>query len=326
MHKAEVVEPIKVMTDGFEALRARVRQIITAEDLTQKDVSRASGIAYGTLTGWLSGTYAGRSDRIAADVERWLGAREERRAAIAFAPASPGFVRTPTAERCQQALTMAQVLPDIVAIVGAAGIGKTESACAYRESNPNVWMVTANPAASGANTIMTMIAEEMRLVERNSQKLTRAIGQKVLGAQGLIIVDEAQHLGLTALEQLRSIHDAYGVGFAFVGNETVHGLLSGGRHGEHAQLSSRFGYRLAQRRPVAPDIEMLLDAWAVDDDAQRQFLVKVGGKPGALRVMTKVLRLTALLGGGEARSLAGLRFAYERLTRSPDSVGQEDRS
>lgn len=53
----------------IEALRGQVRTIMAAEGLSQADIATDSGIAYGTFTGWLSGKYQGRNDRVAAQVQ-----------------------------------------------------------------------------------------------------------------------------------------------------------------------------------------------------------------------------------------------------------------
>ena len=45
------------------------------------------------------------------------------------------------------------------------------------------------------------------------------IVQGLRGREGLLIIDEAQHLLLPALESLRSIHDATACGLVLMGNE-----------------------------------------------------------------------------------------------------------
>jgi DNA transposition AAA+ family ATPase len=296
---------------------------MTGEGLTARQRSIESGVAYGTLTGWLAGTYAGRNDRVAALVARWLAARAEWRNTAGAAAAAPGFLSTPSAVSFTQALQIAQALPDIVAIVGAPGVGKTMACRRYQEANPHVTLITANPSVSGANVVLAAIAEALRLTERNSTRLYRSIGAKLNGAQALIVVDEAQHLKVPAYEQLRALHDEYGIGLAFVGNVAIHSVLSGGAGGsEHAQLSSRFGFRVVQRKAAPEDVEMILDAWEIDGAAERKFLATVAAKPGALRVMNKVIRLAGLLvqGSGRPATVENLRIAYEQQTRSPGAA------
>lgn len=47
------------------------------------------------------------------------------------------------------------------------------------------------------------------------------------GARGRLIADEAQHLTLDAVEELRYLHDNSRTGLVFAGNEKVHSQLIG---------------------------------------------------------------------------------------------------
>ena len=76
------------------------------------------------------------------------------------------------------------------------------------------------------------------------------IVQRLQGTKGLLILDEAQHLMLPALESLRSIHDATACGLVLMGNEAVYSRLSGRRSAEFAHLFSRVGMVLKLENPL----------------------------------------------------------------------------
>lgn len=304
-------------------IRDRVRAVMAAEGLSQADVARQSGVAYGTLTGWLAGTYAGNNDRVAGDIQIWLAARVEQRRAATAVPRPPGFHRTPSAEAFLETLRFAQVIPEISVIAGGAGIGKTTACRHYAETTPNVWLATMQPNTANIHAMLTEIAEVMGVVEKSPTRLARAIGRKVQDSGGLIVIDEAQHLAPTALDQLRSIYDRYGVGVALVGNETVYSRLEGeGRKAQFAQLFSRIGVRVTQFRPRAGDICALIAAWGVEDPEEVKLLKAIARKPGALRVMTKCLQLASMLaaGQGEPRAIGHIKAAWERLSASPPAM------
>lgn len=305
--------------EEIAALRDQVRAVMEAEGLSQADVARDSGVAYGTFSGWLGGTYQGRNDRVAGEVQIWLASREERKRAAAVVPRSPGFVETRSATAFLEALRYAQVMPEISVVAGGAGIGKTTAAERYAATNPNVWLATMDPSTAGVHGMLAELAEVMGVVERVAMRMPRAIGRKIAGSGGLIVIDEAQHLQPVALDMLRSLYDRHGVGVALIGNETVYARLEGeGRKASFAQLFSRIGVRVTQARPRAEDVCALIAAWEVAEPEQVRLLKAIAAKPGGLRSLTKCLQLAGMLaaGAGETRGLAHIRAAWQRLTVS----------
>ncbi|MCA1972081.1 MAG: AAA family ATPase [Caenispirillum sp.] len=296
-------------------LRRQVMAVVDA-GVTRKKCADEAGIAYGTLTNWLGGTYAGDNDRIASEVARWLKAREERARTGAALPQEPGYTETVTTAKIISILQYAQIAPDIAVVGGDAGTGKTTSATEYCRTNPNAWMVTMDPSCSSANAMLAEICQVVGVQERLSTRLARAIGEQLKGKQALIVLDEAQHLSTQALEQIRSLHDKYGLGIALIGNVSIYARLEGGRTAQFAQLFSRVGMRLTKTRPTLGDIGKLLDAWGIEGKEERTFLTGVANKPGALRQMTKVIKLACLTasGNGGAPTLDHLRAAYSRLS------------
>lgn len=305
----------------MDEIRDRVRGIMANEGMSQAEIARQAGVAYGTFTGWLGGTYQGNNDKIAGEVQIWLSAREDKKRQASRIPETPGFQMTPTSAEMLDLLGYAQIFPGIVVVAGGAGIGKTRSAQHYAATNPNVWIVTMEPCSRTVYPMLAAIAEQMGIAERVMTKLSRAIGRKVEGTGGLLVIDEAQHLHSQALDQLRALHDLYHVGVALLGNEAVYNRLEGeGRSPGFAQLFSRIDMRKTQAHPKAGDICALIKSWGVEDSEEVKFLKAIGRKPGALRGLTKCLQLATMMaaGAGEERSIQHLKAAYERLSASGD--------
>ena len=303
--------------EDMDDIREAVRQVMTAEGLAQSDVARESGVKYGTFTNWLAKKYAGNNDRITGEVQIWLLSREENKRAALTIPQAPVFVATPSAAAFIETLRFAQIMPEITVISGAAGIGKTTAAHRYQADNPNVWVATMDPTTAKVNGMLLEICDVMNVLERAPAKLARAIGRKIEGTGGLLIVDEAQFLEVKALDQLRSFYDRHGVGIALMGNEDVYSRLTGeGKRSTFAQLFSRIGMRISQSRPKPADMCRLIEAWSVTDKEEIRLLKTIAGKPGALRSMTKVLQLASMLanGAGEPRTAAHIKAAYSRIS------------
>ncbi len=301
------------------AIRAECKRLKEQEGLDYTAQAKQSGVPYGTFTNYVNDTYQGNVDKVGANLKRWLDTRGERAATAAVLPLGPGFVETATARNGLAMLAFAQAAPDVVVLAGGAGIGKTELAKRYRATHPNVWLATMQPCTSGIHTALAEVAEVMSVEERSANRLSRAIGRRVKDTGALLIVDEAQHLQTAALDQIRSLHDAWGIGIALIGNESVYSRLEGeGRKSSLAQLYSRVGMRLTQAKPKPEDIAALIAAWGIGDPSTVKTLTAIAGKPGALRGMTKVLRLAAMLGGhdpdgGPVITEANVRGAWRQL-------------
>ena len=119
---------------------------------------------------------------------------------------------------------------------------------------------------------------------------------------------------------MRTLHDNAGIGIALVGNTTVFGRLGADqRTPQFAQLFSRIGMRMNLDKPRKADVTMLLTAWGLEEKAARELAMGIAMKPGALRSMTKVLRMAGGLGslaGREKPNVQDIQDAWSQLTLS----------
>ena len=283
-----------------------VARIIAEEDLTQAQVAKESGINGSVLSTLIKGTYAGDKDAQRVKLVKWLSVRGQRARARAVLPAAPGYVKCPTSETIWAAIAYAQAADAMAYVVGVPGVGKTFTARQYRDTQPSAWLVTMSPTSAGVVPALEEIAEALGLrPEGGARRIEKAIARKVQGTNGVLLIDEAQHLSPPALDAIRSIHDATGIGVCYLGNEDLAAKIAGGRRAERtAQLSSRIGYRRNIRRPVKADVTALLDAWQVRGRAERDYLADVGTRPGGLRTMTKLLQLASVMAASADQPLA----------------------
>lgn len=309
--------------EEIEAVRSRLRDVMSAEALTQKQVAADSGIAYGSFTPFFGGTYAGDASRVAEKVQAWLQAHE-RRAALRPALAMQTFIATPGAADIHQALAHAQDVPDMVVVTGPPGTGKTTALCEYTRRNPNVWTLIAEPSLNSVRALLQGLAACVGTDDLGSQhRIAREVSRRLAGTRGLIIVDEAQHLSSQMLDQLRAFHDQCQIGIAMVGNEAVIGRLEGGRRSaEYAQLFSRVGLRIKVgrgRRQVLADVAPLLESWGVPEGDARKRLQAIATHPGALRAMRKAWVIAQMLACAEQREVTGddIVHAWARLSATP---------
>lgn len=123
------------------------------------------------------------------------------------------------------------------------------------------------------------------------------------GTDGLVIVDESDHLPYDALEELRIIQEEADVGFALIGNDKVYTRMQGGinQAHEYARLWSRLGKPSAFKGSTKGDIKAIAQAWGldVDDKDLMTVLYEIGSKAGGLRALTQYLRLAGMTAKGQ---------------------------
>ncbi len=239
----------------------------------------------------------------------------------AVPPAMPGgaaaadWIETPTAVRIAAALAIAQTTADVAIVYGAAGVGKTCTARHYAGDVPDVWIATMTPATASVVPALEEVCAAVGIPASNgAAPLHRSIVKRLAGTDGLLIVDEAQHLQPAALDQLRSIHDAAGIGLALLGSRDVYARLVGGDQAAALdRLRSRVGRRLHLTATTPEDAAVLAGAWGIGSAEARKTLAEIGAKSGGLRAVAKVLRLAALQADGPTLTDAAVRAAWREL-------------
>jgi DNA transposition AAA+ family ATPase len=152
--------------------------------------------------------------------------------------------------------------------------------------------------------MMEYLRETLGVPETAPFRVAAAISLKLTNTGGLIVVDEAQHLRTDAFDELRSLHDLSGIGLAFVGNHGVWERMDGGgRKAEFAQLYSRVGFRVNIAKSTISDADDLLTASGIEDEKICKLLRAIAVRPGALRQMSKVLRIAQLQAIGAEETL-----------------------
>lgn len=300
------------------SLRATVSESINKGEFHQSQIARETGLSAAAVSTWLKGTYKGDNIAVEDKISIWLSAREEKKTSISGLPLLPSWIATPTAGRITNVLLYAQMAGDIAVVYGGAGVGKTYSCIEYQRKYPNVWLVTMTSDTANVAAALEEIAETIGLrgTPGRASRLRRELSRKFKGTGGLLIIDEAQHLSIAALESLRAIYDATGIGLVLAGNEFVYARLTGGnRAATFAQLFSRLGKKLRLVRPSKNDASALLDAIQVFGKQERQALMEIALKDGALRLMVKVWRLATMLAAGKETPVTceHIRLAWQDL-------------
>lgn len=217
-------------------VRQRVEDAMARDGLSQTLVSRESGISSSALSQYLAGTYKGSAPAVDRKLDKWLQSRDRRLNLTTTTLAEAQFFEGPAALKIMATLEYAQQAGDMASIIGAPGVGKTRAANEYQSRNPNCWIATITPSSSNVAMTLTEICDVIGVHPENfrgARSMAQIVRMRVRGTHGLLIVDEAQHLSLPAIEEIRSIHDATGVGIALLGSYAFQARVS------HERLQAR---------------------------------------------------------------------------------------
>jgi len=308
-----------------EAVIARLKAFKAERSLSWPELSNRIGIPTGTLSSFATGNYAGDAARIAGEVLRWFEAEAKQAAMRVSATLEPpAFQATRAGQEIIHLLRWAR-RGKIAVVATSPGYGKTSALRQFQADTPNVWVATMAPSTGGVATMLAEILDAMgeRDIKGSPQMLARRIRDRVRGSGGVIALDDAQHLGEKALDELRGIHDVTGVGVALLGNAgLLQRLEGGGRSVAFAQLFSRISLRIVKNLAYPEDGVMIGRAWGIEDERCLRWLGEQAAKPGGLRSLAMTIELASVLASGEGRAVSfeHLRDAWAQLSHRPHAA------
>lgn len=210
---------------------------------------------------------------------------------------------THTVDDIIMAVSFAEAAGDISLIYGDAGLGKTVSLKKYVSLHPDtiyIELKDCDKSTKGVcEKILFNIGKELHGVDR---LLVDTITDYLTNNPRLIIIDEAQHLSIRALENLRAINDSTETGIVLCGNPTVYDRMHGRGQAHFAQLYSRIGIRRHIIEPDLEDITKIFLNYGLDKESLL-YLHKLALQRGGIRNCVKVLNIALRLRDDEKEPL-----------------------
>lgn len=278
---------------SYEQAIERLKEYIAQSGKTQKAVGKELGISDGAVSGFLSGKYKTPHALIPK-----IASLISRNRKIAVAPKAPDFAPTTISRTVQNAIAYAHLRGVISVVYGDAGVGKTSTVNEYVKNDKLAMLITISPTFASITGVNELIAAQLGVRERVARKLTMEIVDRLKGSGRVLIVDEAQHLTVRALNHLRCLSDESGIGVALVGNEEVYSKMRGSGKADFAQLFSRVGMRKqVQTRDISmADIESIFGRYELEEGVVK-LLAGVANTPYGLRGAVNVYINTAAVYG-----------------------------
>jgi len=263
---------IKAWTLNPEAMRETryCDQIAPADEIEQK------------LTAWFAGL----------DVER----AESKTAA-------ESFIETAVSRKIWDGFEQARELCELVEIAAPPGTGKTCAAEQYLAQCRKlegfgcpVWRITLSEFSLSLKSVISMIGVELNAGAASVG--IHDIEARTEGRCGLLIVDEAQHIGeahltngMNILNGLRYFTDKKLFGIAFLSNGEIYRRVAGGKH---AQLSSRMeAWRVEVKTVPDEDVDLIMTAYGISGKPAREWCIKKAKGAGGLRALTNAFKLAS---------------------------------
>lgn len=215
-----------------------VKEYIKKTGKTQAAVAQELGISSGALSSFISGSYK-TPHTIVPKVKNLMEINEKKKITLT----DPPYVETSVSKMVKNAIKYSHIRGKISVVYGDAGIGKTQAFRSYLRENGLAIGITISPTYASITGVNELLADQLGVRERVARKITNEIIGRLRGSGRVLIIDEAQHLTVRALNHIRCLADEAEIGVCLIGNEEVYSKLKGSGKADFAQLFSRIGMR-----------------------------------------------------------------------------------
>ena len=281
---------------------------------SQRQISKETGLSTSVISQYLDGSYTGNNEKVTQTIIQYLEIGRERLNNIKSSSFYENLYNT---QQVLFACSYAHLRNDITLVNGDAGAGKTTALEHYAANNTGVIIVTASSCTTSATAILKLIASKLGKQDNQARSaLMQNIVTQLNGTNRLLIIDEADHLTLQALQAVRNINDLANVGVVLSGNDKIYRQMLTGQKGyEFDQIRTRIlvrkrvenNYTVEEMRNIFPklndeSITFLLDFSAHESLRAAKKLFEISQEYAAemkQQISIKILRNTKkeLFGG-----------------------------
>ncbi len=210
---------------------------LKVQNISQAALGRAIGVSSASISTFRKGEYKGNNKELGRKIKLYLdnyakkSSKDIKEVAI---------FESKDKQMADFVINEAVRDKEIAIIVGCAGSGKSTIAKDYARLHPNAILIEAT-LHSTARVILDELCERTHISGgRNLHEKVLLIAKELKRRDVVIFIDEAEHLSVRALEDLRRIWDFSSCPLILFGTEILLKNLIG-KNGELRQLYSRIG-------------------------------------------------------------------------------------
>ena len=215
----------------------KLKEYLEENKITYTDLANRIGISKSILSQYMSGTYkAPQTTDI--KIAEFFARQEQSSQMPKTNVGSVSFAKTSIANEVLNTRAICQIQRKMGCIYGDAGIGKTMAIKEYARNNSECIVITVTKATSRERSFLETLCEELHIPIGRIDRMHKACKAKLDQSEKVLIIDEAQHLPYSTIEDVRALNDDDGIGIVLVGNYEINDKLT--KQG-YDQLSSRVG-------------------------------------------------------------------------------------
>jgi len=228
-------------------LREQTREYMKTRHLSRQQMAELVNIRCYSLAKYLDDLPGCSKETVEAALRAYFLNLERVEARVR----RPEFITTMTANLILEKLHEADERRALALLYGPPGIGKTFAIEEFvdrveKQDNPEkpeVLLVTAHSASTPKSLMAALCLQVGIPHQATASTLAESLVRKLETGHYLIIVDEANHLDIEAMELLRYVYDLGRLGVVLVGTLRLYEIFTDGSRpaGELEQLWSRVG-------------------------------------------------------------------------------------
>ena len=287
--------------DAADELRKALQIELDVSGLSMARAASQMGRHASSLSRWLSSTYTGNNEAVAADVARWLETRADAARHSLEGAGLDRHAETAAYKQITTALGYAQATGDIVTVIGKPGRGKTWAVQHYCEAKTGAYYFPASGAITKMPGLLSRIGSTIGAGSsfRSALEAETAVIDHLRGhGDALLVVDEAQHLRDRLLDELRVIRDHAGCDLALVADETIRMAFT-----RLPQIKGRVGLAIDLKAQPEADVEQIAAGVPkrAPSKAELKMLNAVARGSGGLHALRRLLGGAWMIARGSGR-------------------------